>query len=75
MSYVDLAGVAEPHRSTVTAIRRAAQRGVFTAAEAELLIERVRTHATKSLLSIEGSYPPEAAGTVGALPISPARTV
>jgi hypothetical protein len=75
MPCVDLVGVAEPHRSTVTAIRRAAQRGLSTAAEAELLIDRVRTHATTSLLSIEGSCPPDAAGTVGALPISPARTV
>jgi hypothetical protein len=60
MAHVDLppdapsdAWITELHRSTVTAIRHAAQQGWFTAAEARSLIDRVRTHA--ATLSTEGS--------------------
>jgi hypothetical protein len=42
--------VAEPHQSTVAAILSAAQQGLFTVAEAELMIDRVRR------LSIKGSH-------------------
>jgi len=36
-------GIAEPHQSMVTAIRRAAEQGRFSAAEADAIIDRVRT--------------------------------
>lgn len=74
MSHVDFAGIAEPHQSTVTAIRQAAGRGLLTAAETLLLIDRLRKYVTKSPLFIE-NFPPETAGTLGAHPISPDKTV
>jgi hypothetical protein len=40
-----VAGIAEPHQSAVTAVLRAALQGVFSAAEAALLIERIRARA------------------------------
>jgi hypothetical protein len=40
-------GIAEPHQSTVAAIVRALEQGLFTAAEAGLLIDRVRMPATE----------------------------
>jgi hypothetical protein len=43
-----VAGIAEPHQSAVTAILCAALQGVFSAAEADLLIERIRARATPS---------------------------
>lgn len=42
---VPVAGIAEPHQLTVAAIMRAAGNGLFTVAEAELLIDRVRAYA------------------------------
>jgi len=39
-------GIAEPHQSTVAAILRAAGEGLFTTAEAELMIGRLRTVTT-----------------------------
>ena len=36
--------IAEPHQSTVEAIVRAVDLGLFTAAQAQLMIERVRAH-------------------------------
>lgn len=38
------AGIAEPHQSTVATILRAVGQGLFTAAEADTLIERIRAH-------------------------------
>lgn len=38
--------IAEPHQSTVAAIVRAAERGLFTAAQAQIMIDRVRAHLT-----------------------------
>jgi hypothetical protein len=35
-------GIAEPHQSTVVAILRAARLGLFSATEAEMMIDRVR---------------------------------
>jgi hypothetical protein len=64
-----VAGIAEPHQSTAATILRAAQMGLFTAAQAELLIRRVRAHLTAP--SIE--FPPPV-GTTGTLD-SPDRTV
>ena len=39
-----VAGIAEPHQSTVAVILRAVGLGLFTAAEADMLIDRVRAH-------------------------------
>jgi hypothetical protein len=41
-------GIAEPHQTTVATILRAVGLGLFTAAEADLLIDRIRTHASPS---------------------------
>ena len=38
--------IAEPHQSTVAAIVRAAERGLFTTAQAQVMIDRVREHLT-----------------------------
>ncbi|GAB3459756.1 STAS domain-containing protein [Actinophytocola sediminis] len=40
------AQVAGPHRSTVSTILRAVELGLFTMAEADVMIDRVRTHLT-----------------------------
>jgi hypothetical protein len=44
------------HQSTVSVIQRGVRLGLFTAAEAELMIDRVRALATRSPLLTEGSY-------------------
>ena len=36
--------IAEPHQSTVAAIVRAAELGLFTGAQAQIMIDRVRAH-------------------------------
>jgi len=52
-----VAGIAEPHRSAVSAVLRAVLQGVFSAAEADLLIERIRACATPSPSAItDGLY-------------------
>ena len=56
-----VAGIAEPHQSTVAAILLAAGRGLFTTAEAELMIDRLRTDATALSFSVEEAIAPEAA--------------
>lgn len=38
-------GIAETHQSMVTAIRHAAQQGWFSTAEADAIIDRVRTQS------------------------------
>jgi hypothetical protein len=55
---VPVADVAEPHQSAVTAILRAALQGVFSADEADLLIERIRERATPSASPITDGLPP-----------------
>jgi hypothetical protein len=45
MAPVELAGIAEPHHSTVTAIIDLARQGLFTDAQALLMIGRVRAAA------------------------------
>jgi hypothetical protein len=42
---VDLSGIAEPHRSTVTAIVELARQGLLSDAQALLMIARVRAAA------------------------------
>ncbi|TCO45928.1 hypothetical protein EV192_120114 [Actinocrispum wychmicini] len=72
---VSIVGIAEPHRSAVEAILRGARQGLFTVAEAELLIDRVRTHVTVSPLSNGDSLPAVGGGhTSGVLPAGPDRT-
>lgn len=41
-----IAGIAEPHRSTVASIQRAVGLGLFSVAEAELMIDRIRALVT-----------------------------
>lgn len=41
-----VARIAGPHQSTVTAILRAVELGLFTAADADMMIDRVRAHLT-----------------------------
>lgn len=40
-----VAGIAEPHQRTVDGILRAVRQGVFTAAEADMLIDRIQERA------------------------------
>lgn len=37
-------GIAEPHQSTVDGILRSVEQGLFTVAEADMLIGRIRAH-------------------------------
>jgi hypothetical protein len=54
-----VAGIAEPHQSAVMAVLRAARQGVFSATEADLLIERIRACATPPPSPIkDDSHPP-----------------
>ena len=46
LSTAFLAGIAEPHQSTVAGILHAVGQGLFSASEAERLIDRVRAHVT-----------------------------
>lgn len=52
-----LAGIAEPHQSTVMAILRAVGQGLFSAADADMLIDRVRAHTAVSGLASEPNGP------------------
>jgi hypothetical protein len=49
--------IAEPYQSAVTAILLAARQGVFSAAEAGRLIERIRARAIPSPSPIRDSLP------------------
>lgn len=40
-------GIAEPHRSIVLTVLRAVEQGLFTEAEADMLIDRIRELSTK----------------------------
>jgi hypothetical protein len=59
-----VAGIAEPHQSTVTTILRAVGLGLFTAAEADMLIDRIRAHAVAGpvpvpvAVSVAAVFPP-----------------
>ena len=48
LSTAPVTGIAEPHQSTAEGILRAVGQGLFTAAEAELLIDRIRSITPKS---------------------------
>lgn len=77
-----VAGIAESHQSTVAVILRAVGLGLFTTAEADMLIERVRAHAVAGpapaavAMSVVAAFPAavnkQASST---LPYSPDRTV
>lgn len=67
-----VAGIAEPHQSTVEYILRSARQGLFTAAEAELMVDQIRALATGLPSLIDDS---DHSGGSGSLPIRPDRTV
>ena len=75
MVLVDIRGSAGTCPGTVEIILRATWLGLFTAAEAGLLIDRVRPPTTALSLSIQDSNSAGVAGQMGSLPISPDRTV
>lgn len=50
-----VAGIAGPHQSTVTTILRAVELGLFTAAQADMLIDRVRAHLTALPVALPSS--------------------
>ena len=52
-----VAGVAGPHQSTVTTILRAVELGLFTAAQADMLIDRVRAHLTALPVALPVALP------------------
>lgn len=56
-----VAGIAEPHQSTVAAIQRAVGLGLFSAAEAELMISRIRALTTRDTPEV---FPISPNGTV-----------
>jgi hypothetical protein len=55
MTHVDAVGSVELQRITVAAVARAASRGLFTAAEAGLLIDRILVPTTTSPLTTQDS--------------------
>ena len=76
MALVDLPGSTRTCPGTVEIILRATRLGFFTAAEAQLLIDRIRPHTTTPpALSIQDNNRAGAAGPAGSLPISPDRTL
>jgi hypothetical protein len=54
---VPITDIAEPHRSAVTAVLRAALRGVLTEDEADVLIERIRARAAPSPSPVKDALP------------------
>jgi hypothetical protein len=60
-----VAGIAEPHQSTVASIQRAVRLGLFTEAEAELMISRIRVLATTDTAEVPPAGPD---GTATRLP-------
>ncbi|MBB4908771.1 hypothetical protein [Actinophytocola algeriensis] len=53
--------IAEPHQSTVAAIVRAVELGLFTAAQAQLMIDRVRAHLIALPITGPAVSPPSVA--------------
>lgn len=75
-----VAGIAEPHQSTVTVILRAVGLGLFTAATADMLIDRIRAHVIAPPVglsaSIEDGVPATAVGHASSVLLqSPVRTI
>jgi hypothetical protein len=75
MARVDTPGSAGTCLGTVEIILRATRLGLFTAAEAGLLIDRVRHHTTTPAMSIQDSSQIALGGQTRSLPISPDRTI
>jgi hypothetical protein len=75
MALVDIPGSAESYPGTVEIILRATRLGLFTAAEAGLMIDRIRPHTTTPPMSIQDSSPTGVGGQMGSRPISPNRTL
>jgi hypothetical protein len=81
VAHVDpILGIAVPHQSTVDGILRAVRQGVFTAAEADVLIGRIRVHASASPIeppvSVEDSVAAAPGGhATNAVPHGPGETV
>jgi hypothetical protein len=73
LSAAPVAGIAGPHQSTVATILRAAELGLFTAAQAELLIDRVRAHLNALPVVLLSSVQ-DGAPVHGNSPASPPRT-
>lgn len=76
----NIVGIAEPHQSTVAGILRAVGLGLFTAAEADIFIDRVRAHVTALPIELPLSIEDSPLVTVSErgssiLPHSPDRTV
>lgn len=70
-----VAGIAEPHQSTVAVILRAVGLGLFTAAEADLLIDRIRAHVTAVPVPVASAaaVPVPVAVAVSAVAVFPPR--
>jgi hypothetical protein len=68
LSAAPVAGIAGPHQSTVATILRAVDLGLFTAAQAELLIDRVRAHRTASSVESPVHSPVQPVSVVDGLP-------
>jgi hypothetical protein len=75
MALVGIPGSAESFSGTVEIILRATRLELFTAAEAEVLIDRVRPHIASTLLPIQDSHPAGGVGQAGNLPNGPGWTV
>lgn len=75
MTLDDGRAIAGSHPGTVEIILRATRLGLFTAAEAGLLIHRVRPHKTTPQLSVRDSDTAGPTGQSGGLSISPDRTL
>jgi hypothetical protein len=76
MALVDIPGGAGSCSGTVEIILRATRLGLFTAAEAGVLIDRVRRpYTTSPLLAIQDSNPAGGIGQAGSLPNGPDGTV
>ena len=69
LSATQVARIAGPHQSTVTTILRAVELGLFTAAQAELMIDRVRAHLTALPIATPITLPLSVADSVPAMAV------
>jgi hypothetical protein len=76
MAYVDDSGITQLDRITIAAVVRAAGWGLLSAAEARLLIDRLRTHPTTPPSPTQYSSRSGVGGRPGSsVPVSPEGTV
>lgn len=59
LSTASVSRIAGPHQSTVATILRAVERGLFTSAQAELMIDRIRAHLTTPPIALPITAPVE----------------